>query len=86
MVFTVCTLSLNCTCYEVDDRSSVSKADRDFWDFFLSHHVQTGSGAHQASYPMGTGRALSPEIKRLERETDNFLPSIKGKGKVVPVL
>jgi hypothetical protein len=24
-------------------------------DFFLLHSVQTGSGAHPASYPMGTG-------------------------------
>jgi hypothetical protein len=23
--------------------------------FSLQHHVQTGSGAHPASYPMGTG-------------------------------
>jgi hypothetical protein len=24
-------------------------------EFFFRHHVQTGSGAHPASYPMGTG-------------------------------
>jgi hypothetical protein len=24
------------------------------WDFSLCHHVQTGYGAHPASYPMGT--------------------------------
>jgi hypothetical protein len=24
-------------------------------DFFLRHRVQTGSGAHPASYPVGTG-------------------------------
>jgi len=23
--------------------------------FFLCHHIQTGSEAHKASYPMGTG-------------------------------
>jgi hypothetical protein len=32
-------------------------------DFSSSPYVQTGSGAHPASYPMGTG-ALSPGIKR----------------------
>jgi hypothetical protein len=31
-------------------------------DFSRLHFVQTGSGAHPVSYPMGTG-ALSPEIK-----------------------
>jgi hypothetical protein len=25
-------------------------------NFFLRHRVQTGSGVHPASYPMGTGR------------------------------
>jgi len=25
------------------------------WQFFLHHRVQTVSGAHPASYPMGTG-------------------------------
>jgi len=24
------------------------------WECFLQHYVQTGSGAHSASYPMGT--------------------------------
>jgi hypothetical protein len=24
------------------------------WEFFLGHFVQTGSGAHPASYPCGT--------------------------------
>jgi len=24
------------------------------WEFFLHHRVQTGYGAHPASYPMGT--------------------------------
>jgi hypothetical protein len=38
------------------------------------HRVQNGSGAHPASYPMGT-RALSPEVKRLEREADHSPPS-----------
>jgi hypothetical protein len=32
--------------------------------------VQTGSVAHPASYPIGTG-ALSPEVKRPAREADH---------------
>jgi hypothetical protein len=31
---------------------SIPNRDR---DFSLLHHVQTGSGAHQTSYPVGTG-------------------------------
>jgi hypothetical protein len=40
----------------------------------LHHRVQTGSGAHPASYPMGT-RALSLGVKRSEREADHSPPS-----------
>jgi hypothetical protein len=36
-------------------------------NFSLLHSVKTGSGAHSASYPMGTGGFL-PGIKRPERE------------------
>jgi hypothetical protein len=32
-------------------------------DFPPSHNLQTGSGAHSASYPMGTG-GISPGVKR----------------------
>jgi hypothetical protein len=42
-------------------------------EFPLLHVVQTGSGAHQASYPMGTG-ALSPGVKRPSREADHSSP------------
>jgi hypothetical protein len=38
-------------------------------DFFL-HSIQTGSGVHQASYPIGTG-TLSPGVKRPGRESDH---------------
>jgi hypothetical protein len=42
---------------------------------FSPHHcVQTGSGAHPASYPMGT-RDSFPGVKRPEREADQSLPS-----------
>jgi hypothetical protein len=43
-------------------------------DFSLRHRVQTGSGAHPASYPVGT-RGSYPEIKRLGREADHSVPS-----------
>jgi hypothetical protein len=37
------------------------------------HRVQTGSGEHPASYPMGTGES-SPELRRSGRETDHSSP------------
>jgi hypothetical protein len=40
----------------------------------LLHSVHTSSGAHSASYPMGTG-ALSPGVKRPGREADHSVPS-----------
>ena len=36
-------------------------------------NVQTGSGAHQSSYSMGTG-ALSPGVKQLRRAVDRSPP------------
>jgi hypothetical protein len=38
--------------YGLDDRGSIPDKER---GFFFSPCVQTGSGAHLASYPMGTG-------------------------------
>jgi hypothetical protein len=45
--------------------------------YSLLHGVRTGSGAHPAYYPMGTGGGggLFPEIKRHRSETDHSLPS-----------
>jgi hypothetical protein len=37
------------------------------------HRVQTGSGAHPDSYPIGTG-GLSLGVKRLGREADHSPP------------
>jgi hypothetical protein len=37
---------------------------------FLLHVVHTGSGAHPASYPMGTGSSF-PGLKRQGREADH---------------
>jgi len=38
------------------------------------HVIQTGSGAHPASYPRNT-RAFSLKVKQPEREADNSPPS-----------
>jgi hypothetical protein len=38
------------------------------------YHVQTGFGAHPASYPVGTG-VLSLEVRRLEPEANHSPPS-----------
>jgi len=38
--------------------------------FSLCHHVQTGSGAHPTSYPLGSG-ALTPGVKQLGHEADH---------------
>jgi hypothetical protein len=56
-------------------------------DFSLPHSVQTDSGAHPASYPMGTG-ALSPGVKRLGCEAGHSAPSsteVKHGGAIPPL-
>jgi len=40
--------------YGLDDRDSIPGTCND-WIFSLRHRIQTGSGVHPASYPMGTG-------------------------------
>jgi hypothetical protein len=47
-----------CPGYGPDDRGCISDRGND-GIFSLPHHVQTGSGAHPASYPMGTGDSYS---------------------------
>jgi hypothetical protein len=37
--------------------------------FSLSHHIQTGSEAHIASYPIGTGSSF-PEVKQPKHEAE----------------
>jgi hypothetical protein len=51
------------------------------------HSVQTGSEAHQASNPMGTG-AISLRVKRLGREANHTSPSSAEakSGGVIPPL
>jgi hypothetical protein len=56
-------------------------------DSSLLHSVQTGSGTHPASYPLGTG-ALSSEVKRPGREADHSSPSnpeVKNGGAIPPL-
>jgi hypothetical protein len=43
-------------------------------NFSLHHRVQNGSGAHPASYPVGT-RGSFPAVKPSGREADHSLPS-----------
>jgi hypothetical protein len=43
--------------------------------FSLLDRIQTGSGAHPAPYPMGTGGAISSGVKRLCREADHSPPT-----------
>jgi hypothetical protein len=43
-------------------------------DVYLLHSVQTGSGVHPASYPVGTG-GVSSELERPGREADHSLQS-----------
>jgi hypothetical protein len=55
-------------------------------NFSLRHRVQTGSGAHPAPYPMGTGDSF-PGVKRPGREADHLPPSsAKAKEYVDPYL
>jgi hypothetical protein len=60
--------------YGLDDRGSTVRFPVGTGDFFLHHRLQNGSGAHPASYPMGT-RGSSLGIKRPEREADHSPPS-----------
>jgi hypothetical protein len=60
----------NATGYELDDRGSRARFSVGVGNFSLHHRVQNGSGAHPASYPMGT-RALSLGIKRRGCEADH---------------
>jgi hypothetical protein len=41
--------------YRLDDRGSRVRVLAGAGNFYLHHRVQTGSGAHPASYLMGTG-------------------------------
>jgi hypothetical protein len=60
--------------YGLDERGSRVRFPAEAGNFSLHHRVQNGSGAHLASYPMGT-RSLSLGLKRPGREADHSPPS-----------
>jgi hypothetical protein len=61
--------------YELDERVIEVRSPTGAEDFSSSPCVQTGSGAHPASYPMGTG-GLSLGVKaQLGRDADHSPPS-----------
>jgi hypothetical protein len=47
------------TSYGLDDRKIGDRFPVGAGNFSLRHHVQTRSGAHPASYPLGTGGSLA---------------------------
>jgi hypothetical protein len=60
--------------YGLDDRDSRVRFPAGAGNFSLHHRVPNGSGAHPASYPMGTkGSFLG--VKRSRREADHSPPS-----------
>jgi hypothetical protein len=60
--------------YGLGDRGSRIRLPVGTGNFSLHHRVQNGSGAHPASYTMGTG-AISLRVKRPGREADHSPPS-----------
>jgi hypothetical protein len=60
--------------YGLDDRSSRVRLPAGAGNFSLLHRVQTGSGAHPASYPVGT-RGSFPGVKWPGREVEDSPPS-----------
>jgi hypothetical protein len=58
----------------VDDLSSTVRFPAGDRNFSLNHRVQNGSGAHPASYPMGT-RGSFPGGKAAGCEADHLPPS-----------
>jgi hypothetical protein len=73
------------TSYGLDGRGFDSRQKQ---DFSLPHSVQTGSGAHPASYSIGTGGSF-PGRKRQGREADHPPPSsaeVKNGSAIPPLL
>jgi hypothetical protein len=60
--------------YGLDDRGSRVRFPAGAGKFSLHHRVQNDSGAHSASYPMGT-TSSSLGVKRPGREADHSPPS-----------
>jgi hypothetical protein len=58
----------------LDDRGPRVRFPAGAGNFSLHHRVENGSGAHPATYPMGT-RGSFPEVKRPRCEADHSPPS-----------
>jgi hypothetical protein len=81
---TVVTQSVYGMSYGSDDRGSIPGRNR---GFSLHYHVQTGSGAHSASYPKGSGGSFSG-IKWPGREATTHLhlsPWLRMSGPILPL-
>jgi hypothetical protein len=61
--------------YGLDDRAVGVRSPAGAKDFSSILCVQTGSGAHPASCPMGTGGPFSGGKARLGRDADHSTPS-----------
>jgi hypothetical protein len=65
--------------YGLDDRVVEVRSPTGAEDFSSSPCVQTGSGAHPASYPMGTGGPFPGGKARQGRDADHS-PQSSGRG------
>jgi hypothetical protein len=61
--------------YGLDDRAIEVRSPTGAGDFSSSPCVQTGSGAHPASYPVGTGGSFPGSKARPGRDADHSPPS-----------
>jgi hypothetical protein len=61
--------------YGLDDRAIGVRSPAGAKDFSSSLYVQTGSGAHPASYTMGTGGSFPGGKARQGRDADHSPPS-----------
>jgi hypothetical protein len=59
----------------LDNRAIEVRSPTEAEDFSSSLCVQTGSGAHTASYPMGTGSSFPEGKARPGRDADHSPPS-----------
>jgi hypothetical protein len=61
--------------YGLDDLAIGVQSLAEAKDFYCSLCVQTGSGAHQASYPMGTGGPFPRDKALPGHNSDRSLPT-----------
>jgi hypothetical protein len=61
--------------YGLDDRAVGVQSPLEVEDFSFNLCIQTGSGAHPASYPMGTGRPFPRGKARPGCDADHSPPS-----------